>query len=282
VVSYTWTLVDGLVNAPRHPLEAGHPIRLFVGSGMPTGLWRRVNERFAPARVLELYASTEAEAVLVNVTGEKIGAKGRPLPGTARVRLAAYDATADRLVDGPDGFAVRCQPGEIGMLLVRSNTDGGASLRSVFARDDAWKATGDLFRRDVDGDYWLVDNVRGLIHTRSGPVPTVPIEDALYTLDAVDLAAVYGYEQSVAAAVTLQPGRTLDDAALSVLTELDPASRPVVVRVVPSLSMTAWFRLRKEVLRAEGLSDPSDLVVWHLDPATGSYQRSASLAESPS
>jgi putative long chain acyl-CoA synthase len=276
VVSYTWTLVDGLVNEPSHPLEAGHPIRLFVGSGMPTGLWRRVTERFAPARVLELYASTEAEAVLVNVTGEKVGAKGRPLPGTAPVRLAVYDATADRLVDGPDGFAVRCPPGQVGMLLVHGRADGGTSLRSVFRPDDAWVPTGDLFRRDEDGDYWLVDEVRGLVHTASGPVSTIPIEDALSTLDAVDLAAVYGVAEpggeEVVAAVTLQPGRSLDAPALSVLSELDPPSRPLAVRVVADLPRTTWFRLRKDVLRAQGLSDPTDLAVWRRDPATGRYQ----------
>ena len=28
-------------------------------------------------------------------------------------------------------------------------------LRGVFARDDAWMATGDLFRVDADGDLWF-------------------------------------------------------------------------------------------------------------------------------
>ena len=56
-----------------------------MGSGMPRGLWRRISERFAPAGVLEFYASTEGDAVLVNVTGRKAGCKGQPLPGSAEV-----------------------------------------------------------------------------------------------------------------------------------------------------------------------------------------------------
>jgi len=52
VVSYTWTLTRALVEAPPHPAEVHHPVRLFVGSGMPKPLWRRTLERFAPARVL--------------------------------------------------------------------------------------------------------------------------------------------------------------------------------------------------------------------------------------
>jgi putative long chain acyl-CoA synthase len=150
VASYTWTMLRDLVLAPRHPGEAHHPLRLFIGSGMPPGLWRRVMTRFAPARVLEFYASSEGEGVLVNLSGTKAGAVGRPLPGSAEVRLAAYDLAADRLVEGEGGYALRCPPGAIGLLLTR--TDAGSSpqgdvLRSVFDREDAWLSTGDLFRQ---------------------------------------------------------------------------------------------------------------------------------------
>ena len=67
---------------------------------MPRGLWRRVEQRFAPARVLEFYTSTEGEAVLVNVTDAKPGAAGRPMPGSAEVRIAAYDAARGRAARG--------------------------------------------------------------------------------------------------------------------------------------------------------------------------------------
>ena len=53
--------------------EHHHPIRLFAGSGMPEGVWRRVLKRFGPARVVEFFASSEGNAVLVNLTGEKVG-----------------------------------------------------------------------------------------------------------------------------------------------------------------------------------------------------------------
>ena len=101
VVSYTWAMLDEIAEAPPNPGEQHHPVRLFMGSGMPRGLWRRVQRRFAPARVLEFYASTEGDAVLVNLTGEKPGCKGRPLPGSAEVRIAAYDAEARRPARGP-------------------------------------------------------------------------------------------------------------------------------------------------------------------------------------
>ena len=54
VASYTWTLLAELADAPPNPGERDHAIRLFIGSGMPSGLWRRIEQRFAPARVLEV------------------------------------------------------------------------------------------------------------------------------------------------------------------------------------------------------------------------------------
>src|SRR5205085_6826422 len=108
VASYTWTLLHDLTEAPPHPGERHHPVRLFIGSGMPRGLWRRVEDRFRPARVVEFYASTEAGAILVNLRGAKRGSMGRPLPGSSEVRIAQYDAASGDLVLGPDGLARVC------------------------------------------------------------------------------------------------------------------------------------------------------------------------------
>ena len=44
---------------------------------------------------------------------------GRPLPGSAEVRIAAYDLEAGGLVLGRDGFAQECAVDEVGMLLAR-------------------------------------------------------------------------------------------------------------------------------------------------------------------
>src|SRR5437763_4742698 len=194
VASYTWTLLHDLAEAPPHPGERHRPVRLFTGSGMPRGLWRRVERRFAPARVLECYASTEAGAILVNLSSAKPGAMGRPLPGSAEVRIAAYDVAADQLVLGQDGLAIECAADEIGMLLARVHPHeplGTVPLRGVFARDDAWLQTGDLFRRDSDGDFWRLDAMADAIHSAEGPVFAGPIRDALGDLPAVDLAVAY-------------------------------------------------------------------------------------------
>ncbi|WP_329519705.1 AMP-binding protein [Spirillospora sp. NBC_01491] len=282
VASYTWTLLRDLVSAPPHPGERHHAVRLFIGSGMPRGLWRRVEERFTPARVLEFYASTEGEAILVNLSGKKPGSLGRPMPGSAELRLARYDLEAGRLAAGPGGFAAECGPGEIGMLLARIRPAAVASavrpVRGVFAPEDAWTITGDLFRRDEGGDYWLVGREAELIRTPEGIVPPGPIRDALGDLPCVDAVAVYGVPagdaELAAAAISLRAGAAgeLKPVDLSeALLRVDPGLRPAVVRIVDEIPVTGGHRLLSAPLREEGVPPVGDGRTYYRD-RSGAYR----------
>jgi putative long chain acyl-CoA synthase len=291
VTSYTWTLLHDLVEAPRHPGERHHPMRLFMGSGMPRGLWRRVEQRFQPARVLEFYASTEAGAILVNLRATKPGSMGRPLPGSSEVRIAAYDVEAGRLILGGDGFARECATDEIGMLLARVRATeplSSAPLQGVFSPSDAWLMTGDLFRRDADGDYWRIDNVADVIGTEAGPVFAGPIRDALGDLPAVDLAVAYGVtpddgeHQIAVAAVTLRSGHELGGAELTAGLEVLPrAARPAIVHAVQEIPVTTWFRPITSPLREAGIPQDGGRV-WRFDPSSAEYRSVATaVAEAP-
>ena len=280
-VTYTWTMAADMLEAPAAGRDAHHPIRLFIGSGMPQSLWRRVEDRFAPAKVLEFYASTEGDAVLVNVSGDKVGSLGRQLPGSAELKVARYDIDAGRLVEGADGFAVECRPGEVGMLLARLSPRDGAypdqSLRAMFEGGDAWLATGDLFTVDEDGDHWLVGGVQSLIRHHGHATPPIPVQDAISTRDAVHLAVAYGVDEddgstAVAVAVTLLDGGSLARAALSrAVRTLPRTDRPRYVRVVDEIPRTTWYRVRTDTLRAEGI--PVDEDVWVLSAKGDRYRR---------
>jgi putative long chain acyl-CoA synthase len=283
VVPYTWTMLQELVDAAPHPEERHHPIRLFVGSGMPRNLWRRVLDRFSPAAVLELYASTRTGAIVGNVSGRKIGALGQPLPGMPRVRVAAYDIAAGRLEIGGDGFAIPCDDGETGMLLVEADgaapTGQDVPLRGVFKPDDAWIATGDLFRRDGDGDLWLVDDAAALIATKHGTISPRAVQDALGELAAVDLAACYGVERETdgapiaLVAVTLRPGHALNAAAVGgALQALAPDARPDVVHVLDTMPLTSWFRPSVPELQDAHRRPNAGRGAWRRDPRTGRYR----------
>lgn len=285
VVFYTGSMCRELVDAPGDPAERTHPVRLFAGSGMPRAVWRRLVERFGPLSVVEFYASTEGNAILANLSGAKIGSVGRSIPGSAQVALAAYDMDRRALMQDASGFCRRVPRGEIGVLLAREERDRGAlegrPLRSVFEKGDAWYATSDLFRRDGDGDYWLVDHAADLIRSSAGPLPSIPIEESIGELDGVSAAAAYGVAVTGAeheipvVAVVLRHGAHLDARVLldHVERNLDERSRPVIVRIVDRLAMTAGYRVLKQPLRDAGIgeADIGTGALWY-DPAAGAYK----------
>jgi putative long chain acyl-CoA synthase len=280
VVSYSWTMLHDLVEAPPHPGEQQHQIRAFIGSGMPTGLWRRVTERISPAKVVEFYVSSRTDAILVNTGGRKVGCKGTPLPGGPELRIVRIDEATHQIALRTDGSAQRCRPREPGMLLARvepSRTQAPPALRGLFTPDDAWLSTGDLFYQDEDHDLWLAGSVDSLVTTAHGVVAGSTVEDALAALTAIDLSATYavpGPDQHDLAvtAVTLRPGHRLDETQLSqALGELPPDRRPQVVHVVDRIPVSTWHRPLASALAAHGRPAPGP-DVYELNLVTGAYR----------
>lgn len=287
VVSYVWAQLRDIVEAPPNPFEPHHAIRLLVGSGMPPGLWRRAEDRFAPARVLEFWAATEGEAVLANVRDVKPGCQGRPLPDSAELRVARFDTESGQLSLASNGLAVPARPGKIGLLLAKvdhAQQTIAPPLRSVFGRGDAWLSTETLFIRDADGDHWLVDAVATMLRRRGKAVPSMPIVRALSELEAVDLAVTYGVETSddvlVVAALSLRSGRRLagEDVGRA-LSGLSDEQQPDIVRVVEEIPLTDWHRPTPGSLPDEGIVRSTDgLPVWYRDEATGRWGELTSSA----
>ena len=280
VVSYTWTQLRDLVEAPPHPGEQHHTIRTFIGSGMPVGLWHRVIERFDPARVVEYYASAQTDAILVNMPGTKVGCLGTPLPGSPELRIARIDEKTRQLALRPDGSAEQCRPREIGMMLSRVEpgmSPAARPHRGLFAAGDAWLRTGDLFYRDEDGDFWLAGSADSLVTTAHGVVGGSTVEDALGILDAIDMSVTYAApcadgDDIAATAVTLRSGRSLDAEDLSAaLGQLPPDRRPQVVHVVERIPTSTSHRPLPSAFAAarRPAAGPG---VYQLDPLSGEYR----------
>lgn len=280
VVSYTWAMLREIVDDPAFVLHGNHPVRLFIGSGMPTGLWGRVVEAFAPAHVVEFFATTDGQAVLANVSGAKVGSKGRPLPGAGRIELGAYDTEHDLILENDRGFVQIAEPHQVGVLLAASNgpIDPSASVkRGVFAAGDTWISTEYLFYRDDDGDYWLAGRRGSVVHTPRGPVYAEPVTDALGCINGVDLAVTYnvpvgGHEVAVSA-VTLLPGASITAADLTEACAKIPIGLgPDIVCVVPEMNLSATYRPTVSALRAAGIPK-AGRQVWYFDAESGQYRR---------
>lgn len=279
-VSYTWTSLRGITYAPQHSNERFNPIRMFIGSGMPRNLWKRVSERFPDAKILEFYASAEGEAILANLTGHKPGSMGRPLLGTAEVRVAAYDLAKRQLVLTSDGLARECLTDEVGLLISRvqhNDTGSGTIMRSVFAKDDAWRSTTDLFLRDDQGEHWLAGSVSEIVDTADGPVLPAGTRFCLGSIPAVDLLVAYGVndgdERVIVGAVTLRADTTLTTNDLdSAMDRLPRTQRPRYVQVVSSIPLTTWHRPIWRNLQKRGVPKPGrGRKVWRIDEHTGHY-----------
>ena len=280
VVSYTWAMLREIVDDPAFVLHGNHPVRLFIGSGMPTGLWERVIEAFRPARVVEFFATTDGQAVLANVSGAKVGSEGRPLPGAGRIELGAYDAEHDLILENERGFVQVAEANQIGVLLAQSNgpIDPTASVkRGVFAPADTWISTEYLFRRDGDGDYWLMGRRGSVVQTGRGMVYAEEVTDALGLINGVDLAVTYGVpvgdRQLAVSAVTLLPGATITAADLTeAVANMPVGLGPDIVCVAPEMALSASYRPTVSALRAAGIPKPGRQV-WAFDPDDNEFKK---------
>ncbi len=297
VVVYVGELCRYLTKAPVQDGEGNHPVRLLVGNGMRPEVWQAVLERFGPVRIVEFYGSTEGNAVLANMSGDKPGSVGRPVWHSGELALARYDVASGELLRQPDGFAARCEADEPGLLLARVGTehpseffDGYVSreasdsklMRGVFAADDVWFNSGDLLRADADGDYWFVDRVGDTFRWKGENVSTEQVAAVLARSPHVAMVAVYGVElahregRAGMAAIELTPGSAFDGAEMfqRVTDNLFDAARPRFIRVTEELELTDSLKVKKAVLGAEG-ADPARIAdaVYHLDTENETYTR---------
>jgi putative long chain acyl-CoA synthase len=279
VVSYTWAMLRDVIDDPEFALH-NHPIRVFIGSGMPTGLWQRITDVFAPAQVVEFFATTDGHAVLANVSGAKIGSKGRPLPGAGRAELGAYDAEHDLILENERGLVRIPDANEVGVLLAepRGPIDPTASVkRGVFAPADTWVSTEYLFRRDSEGDFWLLGRRGSTVPTQRGVVYTDPITDAVGLIPAVDLAVTYGVSldgrQVAVTALATRPGATITAADLTEAIAAMPFGLgPDIVHLVPELSLSATYRPTVSALRAAGIPK-AGRHAWVFDAHANQFRR---------
>ena len=282
VVYYAGEMCRMLVDAPPVPGEQNTPVRLFAGSGMRPDVWRRLLARFGPVGVLELYASTEASAVLANASGKKIGSVGRPLPGSAEVVVAAWSLADDDFVRDGRGSLVHARLDEPGMLVAKlshrassdiAHIDPRRVIQSAFATGDTWFVTGDLMKVDAVGDYWFVDRRGHTIQTKLGPVASTRIEDAIYAYTGVALCIAIGVpdgdHQIPLAAIQLHGALDLGALSAAVLV-LPEYARPRRVRIVERVPMTDGFRAIKNGLTDLDAVDGPNVFVW--DPRAQHYR----------
>jgi fatty-acyl-CoA synthase len=262
--------------APGVPLPH-HRIRLCCGNGLRADIWGPFKERFHIPQILEFYAATEANFSLYNCEG-KPGSIGR-IPSYLRHRFAVaivrFDIEAGVPTRSAAGFCERCATDEVGEAISRISadandtggrfegyTDEAASslkvLRNVFVKGDAWFRSGDLMRQDGGGFFYFVDRVGDTFRWKGENVSTSEVAETVSTCPGVIEAIVYGVAvpgaDGRAGMAALVCDATFEIASLErhLADRLPEYARPVFLRILRKIEMTATFKPKKQELMRAG------------------------------
>jgi acyl-CoA synthetase (AMP-forming)/AMP-acid ligase II len=225
-----------------------------AAAGLPPVVHEPLRHVFPNAKLYRMYGQTECIRVCYlepDLVDEKPTSVGKAIPGTEAFVL--------------DEESNPVRPGEVGVLHVRGpHVMAGywraPELTAEVLREgpipgERLHCTRDYFTVDEDGDLYFVDRSDDIIKTRGEKVSSVEVENAIYALPGVRLAAVIGVPddllgQAVRAYVVLE-----DDVRLSA-EEIRRACRanlesfmvPRDVILVEALPHTDSGKIRKKSL----------------------------------
>jgi fatty-acyl-CoA synthase len=292
---YIGELCRYLVNAPEHPLERAHSLRIACGNGLRPEVWQPFKTRFSIPRIVEYYASTEGNFSLYNCEGRpgSIGRIPRHLAHRLPVALVRFDAGAEEPARNERGLCERVGTGEVGEAIgLMSEEARGARfegyadaeatrrkvLRDVFRAGDAWYRTGDLMRQDAEGFYYFVDRIGETFRWKGENVSTAEVSSALCEIPGVRDGVVFGVEipgtdgRAGMAALIVDPAFDLAAFRAAVQARLPRYARPVFVRLIAALEVTGTFKPRKQELAAAGFNPARTGDALYADaPDAGAY-----------
>jgi fatty-acyl-CoA synthase len=278
LIQYIGELCRYLLNSEKQPKERKHKIRLAIGNGLRPEIWPAFQKRFNIPSVLEFYGATEGNVALMNYDGT-VGAVGR-IPGWAKkkfnVELVRFNTETEQVVRGPDGFCIKCAPGEageaLGMISNDPNTPTGRFegyakkeetekkiLRDVFEKGDQWFRTGDLLRQDSRGYFYFVDRIGDTFRWKGENVSTNEVSEAISVFPGIKEANVYGVAvpgtdgRAGMAAIVCEPGLDLEKLRKHIDKELPEYARPLFIRLSHEMEVTGTFKHRKVELVKEGI-----------------------------
>jgi fatty-acyl-CoA synthase len=297
---YIGELCRYLVQAPPHPDERGHKIRIACGNGLRPDVWSAFKDRFQIPQILEFYASTEGNFSLYNAEGEP-GAIGRIPPFLARrlpTALIRFDIEKEEPVRDADGFCIRCAAEKVGEAIGRippSHGEGAGGrfegytsardsqkkiLRDVFEPGDAWFRTGDLMRRDQRGFFYFVDRIGDTFRWKGQNVATCEVAQALTECPGVLEANVYGvsvpHSDGRAGMAAIVTDARFDLARLRAHLDerLPDYARPLFLRILRAMEVTATFKHKKSDLARAGFDTAlTDDAIYFNDAGRGAFVR---------
>ena len=212
-------------------------------------------EKHSGMNVLEGYGLTEgacASSVNPRDGERRVGSIGIHIP---------YQEMKTVVFDDAGEYARDAEVGEIGAIAIRGpNVFKGyveeAHNQGLWIQGD-WLNTGDLGRRDPEGYFWLTGRKKELIIRGGHNIDPATIEEPLYRIPGVQLAAAVGRPDPHAgevpvAFVQIQPGSPLTGEAIAEQVKGQIGERAAVpkeVHVIEEIPLTPVGKIFKPALR---------------------------------
>nr|XP_003216470.1 PREDICTED: long-chain fatty acid transport protein 6 isoform X1 [Anolis carolinensis] len=280
VIQYIGELCRYLCKQPMKEGERNHKVRIAVGNGVRTDVWKEFLNRFGDIKMCEFYGATEGNICFMNHTG-KVGSVGRTnffyklfFP----FDLIKYDFQKEEPSRNKNGWCERVKKGEPGLLLSKVNSKnpffGYAGNKQdtekklicgVFKKEDFYFNTGDLLVQDEDDFLYFWDRTGDTFRWKGENVATTEVSDVVGMLEFIQEANVYGvsvqgYEGKAGmASIILKPNKSLDVEQLyeHVVTYLPSYARPLFLRIQEIMDVTGTFKQQKFQLVGEGFNPSS-------------------------
>ena len=249
-----WALLNHEDKAKRFDLEKiAKTLRLGISgaASMPVEIIKGIDAKYG-IPILEGYGMSETSPVATFThlyRKRKPGSVGTPLWG---IEVELFDRN--------NGVV---PVGEVGEVVIRGHNVMLGYYNKPEATAEAfdgtsWFHTGDLGKKDEDGDLYIVDRVKDMIIRGGYNVYPREIEEVLLTHPDISLAAVLGlphqsHGEEVAAFIVLHDGADSSEADIVAWSKEQMAAYkyPRIVHIREALPMTATGKILKKDLRAE-------------------------------
>ena len=253
------TVLSLLLDVPVEGLDLSRLRYALCGAAPLSVQVFKAFEKHSGLRLLEGYGLTEA-----TVASSCNPKNGESKVGSIGIRWP-YQPMKTVVLDDDGRYVRDCETDEIGVIVLRGpNVFKGyvedAHNRSAWVEGD-WLNTGDMGRMDEDEYFWLTGRKKELIIRGGHNIDPAVIEEVLYKIDEVALAAAVGRPDAHAgevpvAYVTPKPGKKLDakeieDYCREHITER--AAIPKEICIVDPMPVTAVGKIFKPALRYDAI-----------------------------
>ncbi|CAG7717530.1 unnamed protein product [Allacma fusca] len=276
VGQYIGEICRYLLRQPSSPNDTTHKVRLMIGNGLRPEIWGEFVQRFQIQNVGEIYGSTEGNCGLLNFDN-KIGAVGfvpRLFQSLYPTRLIRVDEeTGEPIRDPKTGLVLECKPGEAGEVVGKideslptrefsgyAGTDSKHKIiTDVFRKGDKAFRSGDILIMDELGYFYFKDRSVDNYRWKCENVSSVEVENTISNICGLQDVAVYGVkipgcDGQAGMAAIVDPKRILNfEELIAGMSKFMPFyARPLFIRIVDQLEMTATHKIRKFNLQKQG------------------------------